>query len=407
MNPHRLDRENNRHGFVVAVFPDDALAMDGNVFFKGFPEGASEIEFDALARQGQHVPGGNSSRCFEIFSGAGRKIEDFALAIGHHMGRRQTVEHLGFDHALQRCKTQLVIFGFLVCWRNRQAAGGQVDRKADSAAGIFVPLENTVLFVDHGEEIAALADIFRGANEKKSARHQRIVENRDHLIFNGGPQIDQQIAARDKIETRKRRIPDHAVERENAHVAHFLLQNIASAMEAEEPLAPFGRYASEQGFRVTPLARHRQCQFVDVGREDLHPRRHPQGLHVLAHQNSYRIDFLARRASRHPGPHDAVGAAVFEQFPNGGLRQRGESFAVPEEIRDADEKIVEQRAYFLRVFPQYPHIVFERVDLANRYPSLHPPQKRFVLVAREIVTDLGTDDRADFFTRVIGVRNSP
>src|SRR5690349_20083965 len=84
---------------------------------------------------------------------------------------------------------------------------------------IVAPLKEAVLFVENAKEAALACNPLRRPEEEITARLQRVVECSHQPVLQSGVQIDQQIAARYKVEPRKRRVPGNIVYREDAHLA--------------------------------------------------------------------------------------------------------------------------------------------------------------------------------------------
>ena len=145
-----------------------------------------------------------------------------------------------------------------ICRRRRCSRGGTVARRIridlahaaarhpgrDANAGgdqRRAPLKDSMLLVDCGEQICVTRDALRRAQEQVAAGLERVVENGQDVVLQLGVEIDQQIAARDQVHARERRIAHHAVRGEDAQVAHFLGEHVALRIRAEEALQPLRR----------------------------------------------------------------------------------------------------------------------------------------------------------------------
>ena len=82
---------------------------------------------------------------------------------------------------------------------------------------------------------------------------------------------------------------------------------------------------------------------VQVGGENLHLRRVVEGAGVLAEQHGDGIRLLARGAGGDPDADGVRRPLALEKRREGGL-QGGEGFAVAEEVGDADEQVLQERA---------------------------------------------------------------
>src|SRR3981189_1415904 len=85
-------------------------------------------------------------------------------------------------------------------------------------------------------------------------------------------EIDQQIAARNQVNARKRRITNDAVGRKNAKVPDFLGDRVAALLLAEESVKAPLRDALQQGVRIGAVSCDGERPLVDIGGEDLQLR---------------------------------------------------------------------------------------------------------------------------------------
>src|SRR5262245_11826688 len=78
-----------------------------------------------------------------------------------------------------------------------------------------------VLAVERDEPLAMAGYCLLASQKQVAARPQRIMKQRNDLPLQTRLEVDQQVAARDQIETRKRRIANNAVIRKDAHIAQL------------------------------------------------------------------------------------------------------------------------------------------------------------------------------------------
>ncbi len=277
----------------------------------------------------------------------------------------------------------------------RDAYGGGDQRRA--------ALKDPMLLVDGSEQIDVPRDALCRAQEQIAVGLERVVENGQHVVLQLGVEIDQQIAARDHVHARERRIADHAVRGEDAQVAHFLGQHVALRVCAEEALQPFRRDVVQHRRGIAAGARHRERGLIDVGGEHLHSRHDIELAHVLAHQQRDRIGFLARRASRHPHADRVAGASMLEQSRDDFGLERCERLRVAEKCSDADQQIAKQQPRLIGVQAQQLQVILERADLAHLHASVHTAQEGLFLVAAEIVADALAQSGVDFLQRPVAV----
>ena len=62
-----------------------------------FAQQRPQVEAQALASHRQNLPGGRAGRCLQIFSGPRGVVDDIAIAVDDHVGRRELLKHLTFD----------------------------------------------------------------------------------------------------------------------------------------------------------------------------------------------------------------------------------------------------------------------------------------------------------------------
>ena len=81
---------------------------------------------------------------------------------------------------------------------------------------------------------------------------------------------------------------------------------------------------------------------------------------MLADQDGDRVGLLARRAAQHPDSHPIVGAASLEDARNDFAFEHLELGRIAEELRDADQQVLEQVLHL------------ERIGAQPLYPSSSP-----------------------------------
>src|SRR5205085_124592 len=115
-------------------------------------------------------------------------------------------------------------------------------------------LENSVPRIDRLKKLAANRDIFRRAQEQKSARVQGEMEKGQQTFLQIHFEIDQQVTARNQIQLGERRILDEAVRRKNAELPHFLAHLVAVLFLAKKAAQTFRRNLFHRLRRITRLA---------------------------------------------------------------------------------------------------------------------------------------------------------
>src|SRR5437762_14388106 len=88
--------------------------------------------------------------------------------------------------------------------------------------------------IDRREQVGESADGLRRAKQEKAVRVQRVVERRDHAFLQRRGEIDEQIAAADKIDSRERRVDRDVLLREKTEVAKCLVHAVSRVLPDEE-----------------------------------------------------------------------------------------------------------------------------------------------------------------------------
>ena len=86
--------------------------------------------------------------------------------------------------------------------------------------------------------------------EEKAAGLQRILENRQYSLLQRRAHVDQHVPATDEIQLGKRRIAGQIVPREDAQIAHELLDLIAMVGLDEKRLQPRRRHPGDSRLGV-------------------------------------------------------------------------------------------------------------------------------------------------------------
>src|ERR1700704_4917711 len=120
------------------------------------------------------------------------------------MGRCELVQHPGVCDLAQICgrgnEVALTRLDFSAGLSNG-GEHGKLQRRND----VVAPPKQPVLAVDPLERFVVLADVFRRAQEQESAGPESKMKSRNDPGLKITAEIDQQIAARNKVKARKRR----------------------------------------------------------------------------------------------------------------------------------------------------------------------------------------------------------
>src|SRR6266446_1414532 len=211
------------------------------------------------------------------------------------------------------------------------------------------------------------------------------MQQRDDLLLKRRLQVNEQVAAGDQVEAGKRRVADHAVRREDAHLAQILDQMIATRFVDEEALEPRGRDRLDRVDGIARRARDAHCGFVYVGGEDLHLGRRLDPVHVLAQKDRDRVGLLAGGTADYPDAYLISRVLALEQLCDDRGLEQAKGRIIAEEIGDPDQQVPQQRPDLVRVLLQLLDILLEPRRLNHLHPALYAALKRAVLVFAEIV----------------------
>ena len=216
----------------------------------------------------------------------------------------------------------------------------QIPNRARNARFDVAALENVVFLADRREHINRAVNGFGRAEEKKAARFQSEMKSFHHALLRRRIQINQHIAARYKIEARKRRVFQNVVIGEQNPLAQFAPHAIAVAFFHEKPAQAFRGNVRRVVQSVKPFARRRNRGFVNVGRENLYfGRVNPAVVEPFGEQHPNRIRFLARRAAHHPNANLFARLFFVKDARNNVVFESGKRRLVAEKIRHRNQQI--------------------------------------------------------------------
>src|SRR5215469_17095566 len=87
-------------------------------------------------------------------------------------------------------------------------------------------LEDPSLAVKRPKQTGRIIGSFGRAEKKEASRRQGVMECATHLLLQFTIEIDQQVAAGNEVETRKRRILEQAVHGKQRHIAKLPLDAV-------------------------------------------------------------------------------------------------------------------------------------------------------------------------------------
>jgi len=221
------------------------------------------------------------------------------------------------------------------------------------------------------------------------------VERIDDLLLQVTAEVDQQVAARDHVQPRERRIPQQAVAGEQHHVPQFAADAVMVALALEETPQPILGDIGFDGGGEPAFPRHRQARRIEIGTEHLDFRLDILARRLLQQQDGDAVGFLAGGASGDPDADVAGGFLAFEQPGDDVPGEHLERLRIAEERGDRDQEIGEQRLGFLNVVAQVGVVFRQRVLARDLHPPGDPAQDGCAFVLGKIVTQPDTDVRQD------------
>jgi hypothetical protein len=239
--------------------------------------------------------------------------------------------------------------------------------------------------VDPQEEIVGALRRLGRPDEQVTAGPERKVERLDDALLNRSVEVDQQVAARDQIQVRERRILDHVVMRKQQPLAELAPHVILGADSLEKPLQTFLRHIRDFGFGIKSLARDGDRFFVEVRREHLNARLFSRLRQVFGQHHGNRVRFFSGRAARHPHAHLIRATLALEQARDDAILERLPGRGIAEEVRHADQELLHQRDGLVRVLSYELRVLRHIVKAAQVNPPIDATLERRRLVVRKIV----------------------
>ena len=238
--------------------------------------------------------------------------------------------------------------------------------------------------VDRDELVGQRAGRLARAEEQHAARRQPEVEQRHHGALRLGLEVDQEVAARDEVHLRERRVLGDVVAREHDHLAQVVRDLVAARPLGEEPLEPARADELQLHLAVDPGAGVLERRLVDVGRQHLEPDLAVARREALAEQHRQRVRLLAGRAARDPDPELLVGRQLVDQRRDHLGLEPLERLRIAEELGDADQQVLVQRVELVGIAAQVVDVRGQALGAHQVGPALDPPPDRGGLVQREV-----------------------
>ena len=381
----------------------------GFLGFHRLVEGGNQARPQSVAGHFQDVVDARLARSeLQIHPGAAVQVEDVAPAVDQCARRSDLLQERLLGELAQRHLGGELRRGGA---RRQQRIGRpgrrqeMAQQRARQAVEVALPLIDLGLAVQRGEQVAELAHPLGSAQKQDSARLQCVVKQRDELLLQFRPHVNEQVAAADQVNPGKRRVLDHVLLGKDQQVADVLVNPIDAAvrLRREKPRQPLRRHVHRDARRIESRPRRGDRPAVDVGGEDLHRIVEFQGVHAFHQQDGDRVGFLAGGASRRPDPDGLAGGLFFQQLGNDLPLEILESLPVPEKPRHADQQVPEQRLHLGRGVLQEPDVFVDQLDLVDRHPPVDAAMHGARLVLGEIMAGLGAQQDEDFAQGVLGL----
>ena len=181
---------------------------------------------------------------------------DVAFRVDHDVGRRVAVEHAQLDVLSQALDRRELVAAASEVGSEGGSDAAHQQRQPQRASRIVPRLEEALLLVDRREEVRKLSDVLRRAEKQETVRPQRVMEQRNDVPLKIVRKIYEEVAARDEVHPRERRIPNEAVGREHAEFADILGDDEGRALLDEKAASPLRGHGLQQRFGVAGRARH-------------------------------------------------------------------------------------------------------------------------------------------------------
>ena len=200
-----------------------------------------------------------------------------------------------------------------------------------------------------------------------------------------GAQIDQQVAARNEVETRERRVRQHVLHREHDAGTQLGRDPVGAIFPCEKGGQSSWRNVGLDRLGIEAFPRDRHRIRIDVAGEDLQFDVAFRCVDLLAEQHGERIGLLAGTAAGDPDPQRSIQSVIAHEFGNDALLQKVKYRRVTKEARDIDQQVPGELVAFVGVAKQEIEIVARGLDRRHRHPALDAAFERAMLVKREIV----------------------
>ena len=195
-------------------------------------------------------------------------------------------------------------------------------------------------------------------------------------------EINQQIAARQNIQLRERRVHDEALRRKRHHLPDFGSHAAAVVFLGEEPAHLFRRHVGANIFGIDARARLGNRILVQIGGKNLQRDFFPrlELLHHFLEHHRQRISLLAGGTTRHPRPQHMTMRTEGDERGENFFAQLFPASGIAEETRHADQQFFEQQIQLLRILLQVTDVVADLDDLMDAHAAFDAAVESVFLV---------------------------
>ena len=257
-----------------------------------------------------------------------------------------------------------------------------------------------VLLVHRLEQIGEAADGFRGAQEQKSLRLERVMERGERLLLQARLEINQQVAATDEIHARKRRVADEVLPGEDDHLAQRLHDPVAAFLLDKKAPQAFRRDVLHEALGVKTVAGLVQERVIEVGGEHLELAQAGRVLRRFHERHGNGIRLLAGGTAEHPSAERFV-AAPLEKLGKDRALENVERFRVAEKTGHADERVGVEGVQLLGVAAEEMGVALQRVLLAQHHAPGDAPLDGGGFVEREIHAGMVAEEKQNLLEAVL------
>ena len=363
---------------------DDVGVGDGAAFAAGAADGCGCDEGEILVEHVEKVQRGAAWGEAEVVGVIAEEMHD-AVVLAQDDGRWQkALEEVGVE-ALGGAVVVLV--GGL----QGAAAGDGLDvwnvegRRGEVVDFAVALVDVDLLGVADGlEEVDVFAGGLALAEEEEAVLLEGGVEDGEKPAPQHWLEIDHDVAAADEIELAERRIGEHVVSGEDDHAADLLGDLVLVAALDEKFRQPVGGDVVDDVFRENAATGLLDGAAVDVGGEDLDIALEIELLHGLAEEDGDGIGFLAGGAAGAPDADGLVLLGALEDLVNGVVLELFKEIGIAEEIRDANEDLLDEDVHLLGVVAEKLGKFAEGLGVGDEHAAFDAAQDGGALVVGEI-----------------------